>query len=191
MVDRINTPRLTLARADAGDLMRLRSIVEDRRVSDDLFLTEPSQASWVFPVPQSGQVAANDSIGTQRERFHSPKLLGHLRLAVRLRGNADPVGGVSICEGNLSYFLAPAYWGQGLGGEAVHAACALFRTQELHHLRARVLRRNLASRRILESVGFVFSGLILRARTPPVLQYRFSAAPARVATVSQYFPIVR
>jgi RimJ/RimL family protein N-acetyltransferase len=87
---------------------------------------------------------------------------GRLKLAVRLH-HGETVGAVQFTGQQLSYFLAPAVWRQGLGREMVEAACRHYPPLlGLARLHASVLRENIGSRRVLESAGFVFSGLETR-----------------------------
>jgi len=69
------------------------------------------------------------------------------------------IGAIWLCEGRISYFIAPHHWGCGLGGEALSGFCksSPVRTWKLD---AVVMRSNIASRRILEGAGFQFCGLI-------------------------------
>ena len=61
----------------------------------------------------------------------------------------------------IGYDLLPAYWGQGLMAEALHAILAFgFDQMELHSVEAQIDPPNLRSRRLLERLGFRQDGLL-------------------------------
>jgi RimJ/RimL family protein N-acetyltransferase len=76
------------------------------------------------------------------------------------RSDGAFIGGIKVSNRRLSYFVAPAHWAQGYGTEMVMTYCRLIWPETgLQPLEAHLLRENLASRRILERVGFRFGGL--------------------------------
>jgi len=98
---------------------------------------------------------------------------GVVRLSARSRETTEVVGGVGLSRGELSFFVARALWGQGYGTAMVRAF--LQQADErmgLVVLLARIQRENLASRRLVERVGFRFCGLERRPDGLPfVLRY--------------------
>jgi RimJ/RimL family protein N-acetyltransferase len=83
-----------------------------------------------------------------------------------VQGLFELTGAARIEQGQLSYFIAPDRWMLGFGFELVNAVCFFARKHlALEKLYARVLRENVASRRILERLGFVFCGLAYRNHT--------------------------
>jgi ribosomal-protein-alanine N-acetyltransferase len=69
-------------------------------------------------------------------------------------------GAARIDHGEISYYVHPTLWHQGYGLELVQAVCNIAREQlALEALHASVLRDNLASRRILDRLGFEFCRL--------------------------------
>lgn len=61
----------------------------------------------------------------------------------------------------ISYALAPAWWGQGLATEAVEAVARFgFEEMGCHRLEALIHPENLASQRVAEKVGFQEEGLL-------------------------------
>lgn len=74
-------------------------------------------------------------------------LLGAITLSNVRRGVAD--------TGTLGYWIGQPYAGKGLATAAVRAVAGFaFRSVRLHRLEASCLPTNLASRRVLERVGF-------------------------------------
>lgn len=66
-----------------------------------------------------------------------------------------------VASKELSYFLGECYSRQGYMKEAIHALIShLFETEKLACVAARVFAPNLASRKLLESLGFHADGVI-------------------------------
>lgn len=145
---RLHTERLILEPSLAGDADRLDEILEDDRVAIPLLHFSPPGDTAEF-------------YGRSWRQHPDPWEAHHtLRLAIKLQLNELPIGGVKFSAQRLSYFIDPDYWRHGYGFEAVHAACHYWPKQlGLARVDAEVFRENLASRRILESLGFEFLGL--------------------------------
>jgi RimJ/RimL family protein N-acetyltransferase len=141
---------LVLTACSEADADALEAIAADPRVAQQLWVGRPGRL-WAAG-PRPGQ--APDT----------------LRLCLRAADGAV-LGLVQCIGGQLSYFLHPDAWGQGLGAEMVAAACTL-PALRLTRIRAEVIRENLASRRILEHTGFRFAAIYQRA---------WSGRPGRVA----------
>jgi RimJ/RimL family protein N-acetyltransferase len=74
--------------------------------------------------------------------------------------SGEVVGCVHLIGDHLSYFVAPARWGQGYGGAMVAAFMDRHAGWERREaIYTTVVRENLASRRILEKTGFRFAGV--------------------------------
>lgn len=107
---------------------------------------------------------------------------GRMNLAARQRASSEFVGMVRFNEGWLTYFVSPRYWGNGYGTEMVGECCRTMpRLLNLKVVRARVIRENIGSRRILEKIGFAFAGLTNRSwpgrpGALAVLQYQLHVA---------------
>lgn len=84
-----------------------------------------------------------------------------------VRGRGRVVGACGFTDIDLDagvaeygYWIGRPYWGRGYATEAGrHALGFAFETLELHRVVARPLARNLASRRVLEKLGFACIGL--------------------------------
>ncbi|WP_147303780.1 GNAT family N-acetyltransferase [Parvularcula marina] len=72
------------------------------------------------------------------------EMIGHLGLGRRSSGDWD-----------VAYAITPAFWGRGLGTEAVQAVCRFgFQVLNLRAIQADVFHDNAASMRILNKCGF-------------------------------------
>ena len=61
----------------------------------------------------------------------------------------------------VAYIVDPEYWGEGVGTEAVRRVVDfLVRDMKLHKIRASVFVKNVASKRVLEKVGFKQEGYL-------------------------------
>lgn len=68
--------------------------------------------------------------------------------------------------GEIGYWLAEPFWGQGVVTAAVQALCEwAFTNFDLVRLQARVFDTNPASRRVLEKAGFTYEGRLQQAAT--------------------------
>jgi ribosomal-protein-alanine N-acetyltransferase len=143
--ERIVTARLAIAQCRADDVPALYSIASDPRVGQSYYVGMP-----VGLQPLSAQRNPNGTAG------------GALDLCVR-RADGEIIGSIRFDGGQLSYFVAPAEWGKGYGREMVDAACRHYAARLVPPvIHAEVIRENIASRRILERLGFRFTGLALR-----------------------------
>jgi RimJ/RimL family protein N-acetyltransferase len=97
---------------------------------------------------------------------------GATAYTVTTKPQAELIGAVFIHAGDLSYFVAPLEWGKGYATEMVGAAIRGTKfPQKVLPLKATLFRSNIASRRLLERLGFVFYGLERRSGTA-ILNYR-------------------
>ena len=98
----------------------------------------------------------------------APTLPSATRLAVVCQKAGEIVGAVGVVDRQLSYFVARKFWGLGYGGAMVREFLQTHVAPwPAAPLRARVVRENLASRRILEAMGFVVVGLEVPQRGLP------------------------
>lgn len=82
------------------------------------------------------------------------------QLSIRI-DTGRPVGFVRVEDRNLCYFIGRPFWRRGYGAAAVSALMRQGRRPgEAVDWQAFVDRNNLASRRILETNGFAFSGFL-------------------------------
>ena len=67
----------------------------------------------------------------------------------------DLYGGEKTGVAELSYWLGPAYWGQGIASEAVRVFIPyVFHERRVRRLEASLFAPNIASARVLEKCGF-------------------------------------
>lgn len=97
-----------------------------------------------------------------------------VQLAIDVDGLA--VGGVAVDlvtantprTGDIGYWIGEAYWGRGIGGEAVRLVCPIaYERLALDRLRAVVRSSNAASLRILERCGFQVQSRMRRSDRRP------------------------
>ena len=142
-----------------GDTLYLRELTEDdvpawfERASD-----RESAVLAGDPIPESIEMGFR-WLQRHRERFRQQT---GVRWAIVEKGSTDSVGtiGLDITSrekriAELGIVIGRANWGKGIGTSAAHLVTAYAcSTLGLAEIQAEVLRRNLASRRLLEKVGF-------------------------------------
>jgi RimJ/RimL family protein N-acetyltransferase len=160
----IDTPRLRLDPLTPADAEPFRALVTTPDIGRMLFIFPPDYSL----ADAQAMMAQNRWAGTRP-----------LRLAIRQGGRM--IGTIGLGAGDLPdiyYFLAPDCAGQGLMREAITAFCpAVRRHFGLSGLGAKVFTDNPASAHLLESCGFVRSGVdsvhsAQRAAPHPVWLYR-------------------
>lgn len=90
---------------------------------------------------------------------HNPTMV----FAIDINGNAcggigvHPQSDISRKNAELGYWLAEPFWGNGIVTEAVKQIINYgFKTFDINRIFARPFDTNIASKRILEKVGFIF-----------------------------------
>jgi len=152
-IPEIVTRRLLVRPTRDGDVDTLSDLLRDHRVSSR-FLNPPRTDE----VDCRRRLVQDDFVWKNERR---------VQLTAVSRTEAqeffEVIGAARIEEDQISYYITPARWSQGFGFELVSAVCGLaWRHLTLEKLYARVLRDNVASRRILERLGFMFCGLAYR-----------------------------
>ena len=145
------TERLSLRRPNDGDVDAIVSIVGDRDFARRLariphpygaadarfFLEQVVPAEWVWAITLRG----------------SDQLVGAIGLT--------PEKGVETAE--LGYWLCPDHWGLGITTEAAGAVVSFgFETLDLTYLTSGYFEDNPASGRVLDKLGFIETGRIMR-----------------------------
>jgi RimJ/RimL family protein N-acetyltransferase len=146
----LRTPRLTL-----------RPFVKDDRLPLHCILQEPDILCY-FPTPAPPSLDRVEKI-IERQLEHWEK--HHLGWwAVAPLGQAELIGwnGLQFLpetgEVEVGYLLSHAWWGKGLATEGARAALDYgFRTLDLKQIIGLVHPDNLASQRVLEKAGLIFS----------------------------------
>lgn len=125
-----------------------------------------AESAWLAgdPIPESIEMGAQ-WLERHRERFRQQT---GIRWAFTTQGAAQSVGTVGFTiaseEERIAEFgivVARAYWGKGIGTAAARLVVRYaFETLGLAEIRAELLASNVASRRLLEKVGFGFHSLI-------------------------------
>jgi len=149
------TPRLVLRPGAPGDEAALVEGLGDIEVQ-----------RWLetVPHPYTPQHARDWIARAARERD-----AGFMQdFAITIADGGAVIGGIAFTPSRvepaaeLGYWMARAHWGKGYGGEAL-ARVVRYATEEcaprFTRLSARVAPDNIASRRMLERLGFVESGV--------------------------------
>lgn len=169
--ERVETERLLLTRPVAQDLDDVAELLADPLVGRWLggpadrartaAMLERFQAHWT---------ALGFGLWTARDRA-TGALVGRGGLSIQLAGGA---GGVEA-----GWTIASGRWGEGLGTELGAAAIAVAeRDLGLDELISLTLPDNVASRRVMEKLGFAFDRDIVHRGLPHVLYRRCAGAVA-------------
>ena len=138
----LTTPRLTLRPPLASDAAALVRALDNLNVSQ-----------WTGRIPYP--YGPDDAAAFFTHCQNSPD--DALILLIEREG--ELIGGIGIEKGELGYWLAEPHWGQGYGSEAARAVTDhAFLGLERDAIAASYCTGNVASRRILEGLGFVETG---------------------------------
>ena len=110
------------------------------------------------PIPESVEIGFQ-WLQRHRERFRQQ---AGIRWAIVPKGSTQSVGTIGLtitskeeCIAELGIVIGRAYWGKGIGTCAAHLVIDYaFNILGLAEIQAEVLQRNLASRGLLEKIGF-------------------------------------
>lgn len=144
-----------------GTLIRLRELNEDDIPGWFARATDVESADLAGdPIPASIDEGTR-WLQRHRDRFHERTAI---RWAIVIDGSMHSVGtiGLSMAEeksvAELGVVLARAHWGMGVATRAARLVTRFaFDVLGLTQIRADVLQRNLASRRLLDKLGFQLS----------------------------------
>jgi RimJ/RimL family protein N-acetyltransferase len=139
----LRTPRLLLRRAHIGDLEGLHAVLSDE--SAMTYWWEPPHASiertreWLVAMMASKPEESEDFVICYGER------------------TIGKIGAYRLPE--FGYILSPAYWGLGLGSEAMTAFLGyVFTRPDVHRLTVDIDPRNESSLRLVKRHGFIETG---------------------------------
>ena len=142
-----------------GDIVYLRELTEDDVPAWFARASDPESAVLAGdPIPESIEMGVQ-WLQRHRERFRQH---AGIRWAIVPKGSTDSVGtiGLTITSkaeriAELGIVIGRADWGKGIGTSAAQVVTGYaFSTLGLAEIQAEVLQRNLASRRLLEKLGF-------------------------------------
>jgi RimJ/RimL family protein N-acetyltransferase len=143
----------------AGDGVRLRELTEDDVPGWFARASDPeSSALSGDPIPESIEAGVRWLQG-HRERFRQQT---GIRWAIVPEGSTESVGtiGLAITSkaeriAELGVVIARAYWGQGIATSAARLVTGYaFETLGLVEVQSEFDKRNVASRRVFEKLGF-------------------------------------
>ncbi|MGY8827169.1 MAG: GNAT family N-acetyltransferase [Candidatus Latescibacterota bacterium] len=152
---RIETPRLLLRKMRAKDVDALYALFSDPQVS-----------RYYDLATFQSRDEAKQLIESFLQRY--ARRIG-LRWAIAHKDTPDQL--IGTCGYNiwfqeahravLGYDLLPAHWRQGIMGEALSAVLDLgFSSMQLHRVEALTFPENIASRRLLDRLGFGEEGVL-------------------------------
>ena len=174
-----------------GDLVTLRELAEDDIPAWFARATDAESADLAGdPIPESIEEGAG-WLQVHRDRFREQT---GIRWAIVPNGPTQSVGTIGLTitleeerRADLGYVIGRAHWGQGICTAAARLVTAYaFEHLGLAEVRAELLQRNVASRRVLEKTGFRFQQA-LQVEDPPgsppedCYVYLLSAAPVAAA----------
>ncbi|MFM7468568.1 MAG: GNAT family N-acetyltransferase [Vampirovibrionales bacterium] len=147
---RVPTPRLILRALKDTDVQRVYQIASHPKVNASVAIlpvvyTQEDAVAWVARSQAGFQTGQEYLWGI--EHVESKRLIGHVGLH-RLE---------DTFTAELGYWLDARYWGKGYASEVVSAVLSLAKHQlVLCRVVATTARENHASRRVLETHGFVW-----------------------------------
>jgi ribosomal-protein-alanine N-acetyltransferase len=139
-------------------------------------MADPQVMRYFGSAPMASIAEAHERIAGMTSAFAEQH---GIRWVITLRGSDTCVGSCGFWRlipehyrAEIGYELAPAYWGQGIMPEVVHAAVQFgFGRMGLHSIEAQIAPQNVGSRRVLEKVGFVQEGYLRESYYEPVDHY--------------------
>jgi RimJ/RimL family protein N-acetyltransferase len=147
---RIETPRLWLRWPRASDIAPVTSFAS---------LAHVARMTALIPHPYPPGEAERFIMKARADNANGSALI----LAITRKGSAGQTIGLLGAHGTATadiefgYILAPPYWGNGFATEAVKAlASTVFSLTRANRILANSRVDNLASRRVLEKVGFCY-----------------------------------
>ena len=142
-----------------GDKVSLRELTEDDVPAWFARASDPESAVLAGDtIPESAEMGVH-WLQRHRERFRQQ---AGIRWAIVPKGSTDSVGTIGLTitskaerRAELGIVIGRANWGKGIGISAAQLVTGYaFSTLGLAEMHAEVLQRNLASRRLLEKLGF-------------------------------------
>jgi 8-oxo-dGTP diphosphatase len=142
----VATERLTLRPLRAGDAVPMATFANDKDIAERLFR---------MPYPYTLQDAKTFIAFAHRSMAEGKCVI----LAIVRRSDQQFMGVISSEAELGGFWLGKPYWGQGYGTEATGALVHFcFHVLKQKELKASALQTNMASRRILEKLGFCEMG---------------------------------
>ena len=126
-------------------------------------------------LPLFGDVAGAEAVARHVSAEWCPGNGSH-RIVALLDGSL--AAAASVVGAEVSFFVDPRFWGRGIATAITRQACRDSRGLSPHRaIRAAIFRENVASIRVVERLGFCFSGLrhrtLLYGHRRAVLDYNW------------------
>jgi ribosomal-protein-alanine N-acetyltransferase len=157
MLKNIDGDKINLRQISKSDAMSIYRYARDEAISRYTFIPHPYRLDDAYEF-----IKLTHSARRRKSGYH---------FGVETKDNGQIIGMVGLIavnharrNGEIGYWLAKPFWGQGLMAEAIKLMLRFcFVELKLHRVQAHVFPANKASLRLLEKAGFTREGLIREA----------------------------
>ena len=151
----LDTPRLRLRRFTEADVDDIWPVVSNPEFPKMMSWAAHSDRSETLGFVQAAKKSLEQNTGVVWAIEHERRVIG----SVGLDSMVFALYALRIDRAELGFWLAPEHWNKGLMTEAADAAvrCA-FQTIGLHKVTVGCISENVASRRVIEKLGFRYIG---------------------------------
>jgi [ribosomal protein S5]-alanine N-acetyltransferase len=146
--------------------LRLRLLTENDTEDAFRILSNPTSMKYYGTAPHKDiEYTRKQFIHLMISRF---KYRDAVSFVVTLKENDRYIGHITLAQFDrafkfveIAYIIDPEYWGKGYGTEALGRAVEFLQKDiKIHKIRASVFAKNLASKRVLEKLGFIQEGYL-------------------------------
>ena len=146
--------------------LRLRLLTENDTEAAFRILSNPISMKYYGTAPHKDvEYTRKQYIHLMISRF---KYRDAVSFVVTLKETDAYIGHINLVQfdrsfhfAEVAYIIDPEYWGKGYGTEALGRAVEfLLKDFKVHKIRASVFSKNLASKRVLEKLGFIQEGCL-------------------------------
>lgn len=179
---------MTLSGLDQRELVTRRLRLRPLRPSDAsllaLYASDPRVAQMTTHIPHPYPPGTAEAFVARATRPDVPETVWALDAGDDTENGLLGVIGMRTTgarSGEVSYWVAPAFWGAGFAGEAVEAVAEEAVRRGLPALTAQVFQDNASSIKVLTRAGFEYLGegeshCVARAAMVPTFRYRRALA---------------
>lgn len=147
----IDTPRLALRPFTVADVDGIWPYVSDPAFPKHMRWNAHADKAETLAFLQRTIQERSDNVGVTWGIRHEGKLVG----AIALENIRWQLAAWRVDRAELGYWLAPALWNKGLATEAAHHVLLFaYDTLGLHKVTVGCFEQNVASRRVIEKLGF-------------------------------------
>lgn len=153
MIKNIETERLFLRPYDLTDASMVQKLADDKAIAETTFVPYPYTIEKV-----------KEWINRHAEMIQNGDAYP---FAVLLKNENQLIGAMTIRvdqvhhKGELAYWVGKDYWGKGFATEMSKAVLAFgFHELNLHRIWAPVMKKNIASGKVMEKIGLSYEGTL-------------------------------